>query len=135
MSELRNTFLACERRLNIKVPRRSNGVCGYFINKIDRKNRRIYGKFSASRLPMTERTYIGNRDKRLLLQTGMDRETGRRNFTSFMQSDEVCHSFTGNATISRNTLTAVSTLVTSLINMLRLPFCSRKSQRRVYFII
>lgn len=43
--------------------------------------------------------------------------------------------FTGNATISCNTLTAVSTFGTSFINILRRPFCSRKSQRRVYFIM
>lgn len=41
---------------------------------------------------------------------------------------------TGKATISCNTPTAVSTFGMSFISIERLPFCSRKSQRRVYFI-
>ena len=39
------------------------------------------------------------------------------------------------ATISCRVATASSTVGTSLTSILRLPFCSRKSQRRVYFIM
>ena len=44
-------------------------------------------------------------------------------------------SFTGNATISSSTLTAVSTFGISFTNIDRRPFCSLKSHLRVYFII
>ena len=45
------------------------------------------------------------------------------------------YSSTAIATISCRVATASSTVGTSLTSMLRLPFCSRRSQRRVYFII
>ena len=52
---------------------------------------------------------------------------GNRNSTTY--------SSTTIATISCRVATASSTVGTSLTSMLRLPFCSRRSQRRVYFIM